>query len=50
VLTLSYTAKLEVELKSKLHFTRIAGLLYLAKRRIAEVAVGINELRLVEQD
>jgi hypothetical protein len=45
----SYTAKLKVELKGKLHFTRIPGLLHLAKRGVAEVSVRINELRLVEE-
>src|ERR1035438_6495702 len=40
---------LEVELQCKLHQARIASLQHLAERRIAEISVRVNELRLVEQ-
>src|SRR5579872_100814 len=46
---LNRTALLEVELQSKLDQTRIAGLLDLAKGRIAKISIGVDELRFVKE-
>src|SRR5579864_5101547 len=49
VATLSLLVKLEVELQSKLHQTRIASLQHLAEGRVAEVPVRVHKLRFVEK-